>query len=312
MKKTRIGLFGALDFLAISLGIATLLGFLGRFVWFFDLFSHFRVQYMQLCLPLIGIALWQRSNKRAGAIVVLAMVNYALVLPFYFGNPEPSSKKPVRAMLMNINAGNGNSGQVLAAIRKADPDILLLEEVTGKWARELAVLNADYPYKVVKTREDYFGILLLSKHPLKNGRVVEIGTSGLPSVAADVYLPDGEISFIGTHPVPPIGGAYSRNRNNQLQAIPELSKAQKHPVLLMGDLNISPWSPHFSRLVNESGLNNSMKGFGFQPSWPAKLPFMRIPLDHALHSEGIAIHNRMVGGDVGSDHFPLIVDFSLR
>lgn len=303
-------LLGISDILSIGLLIATTFGFLGQWHWTMDLFSHFRVQYMQLCLPLIGLYLWKRMNRRAIALVALAAINYASILPFYFGTPEPPTKPTVRAMLMNLNAGNGNTDLVMHAIREFDPDILLLEEVTPKWEAALFVLYTSYPYRIAKTRNDPFGIMLLCRHPIKNGEVVEIGTAAVPSISGTIYLPDGEIRFIGTHPLPPIGGEYSRQRNEQLmQLIPH---AEKGPVLLMGDLNTSPWSPYFKRLLKESGLKNSMKGFGFQPTWPAHLPWPRIPLDHVLHSPEITVHHRAVGPDVGSDHLPVIVDFSMQ
>ncbi|VGO22037.1 endonuclease/exonuclease/phosphatase family protein [Pontiella sulfatireligans] len=310
-KQNNLTITGILDAASIGIATATLLGFLGRLYWLFDLFAHFRVQYMQIGLVLIGIALWKRLNKRAVALVLLACLNYAFVLPLYFGKPTPANEKPIRAMLMNINAGNGNAEQVLDAIRTANPDLLLLEEVTPKWESELAVLDADYPHRIAEPQDGCFGIMLLSKHPLAHGKVVEIGTAGVPSITADIYFPQGEVSIIGTHPLPPMGSEYSKDRNNQLAALPEFVKAQKNPVLLIGDLNTSPWSPHFTQLVRQSGLKNSMKGFGFQPSWPANNRFLRIPLDHMLYSEQITIHNRMIGADVGSDHFPVIVDFAL-
>jgi endonuclease/exonuclease/phosphatase (EEP) superfamily protein YafD len=91
-----------------------------------------------------------------------------------------------------------------------------------------------------------------------------------------------------------------------------LIRAQKNPVLLIGDLNVSPWSSYFARLLKDSGLKNSMKGFGFQPSWPAGNRFLRIPIDQILYSPQITIHHRTVGADIGSDHLPVIVDFSLN
>jgi endonuclease/exonuclease/phosphatase (EEP) superfamily protein YafD len=308
----KIKLDGLCDAASLIVLAATLLGFLGRLFWFFDLFSHFRVQYMQICLVLIGIALWKRLNKRAAALIVLACLNYAFVLPLYFDKPAPANTKPIRAMLMNLNASNGNTDRVLEAIRSFDPDLLLLEEVTPKWAAEMAALDSDYKYLVSEPQEGCFGIMLLSKHPLKNGMAVEIGSAGVPSITADVYLPQGEVSIIGTHPLPPVSKEYSTHRNNQLAALPAIVKEQTHPVLLIGDLNTTPWSPYFTRLLLESELKNSMKGFGFQPSWPTNLRLLRIPLDHVLHSPEITIHNRMVGGDVGSDHYPVIVDFSVN
>jgi endonuclease/exonuclease/phosphatase (EEP) superfamily protein YafD len=93
--------------------------------------------------------------------------------------------------------------------------------------------------------------------------------------------------------------------------LPELVHQQNAPVLLAGDLNTTPWSPYFQTLEKESGLKNSMKGFGFQPSWAGNA-FLKIPLDHFLHSPEIVIHNRMIGPDVGSDHLPVIIDFTIN
>lgn len=309
--KNKLALSGIIDLLSLGLLAATLLGFLGSLHWFIDLFSHFRVQYMQLCLPLIGMALWQRWNKRAGALVLLALINYSFVLPFYFGKPDVPPTKPIRAMMMNIYAGNGNTDQVLESIQTADPDILLLEEVTLKWEKELKILNDDYTYRISEPRDDCFGIMLLSKYPLERTEIVEIGNAGVPSIITEAHLPQGVISIIGTHPLPPIGAACSHQRNNQLAALPAYINEQALPVLLIGDLNTTPWSPHFKNLMNRSGLKNSMKGFGFQPSWTGNA-FLKIPLDHMLHSEEIIIHNRMIGPDIGSDHRPVIVDLSLK
>ena len=242
--------------------------------------------------------------------ILLACLNYAFVLPLYFGKPPVATEQPVRAMLMNLNAANGNADQVLRAIRTANPDLLVLEEVTSAWASELSVL--DYSYQVADIREDCFGIMLLSRHSLSRTNVVFIGSAGVPSIIANVHLPQGEISVVGTHPPPPAGASYSKHRNSQLAALSQLVREQKTPVLLIGDLNASPWSAHFVRLLKDSRLQNSMKHFGFQPSWPSNNRLLRIPIDHMLHSPEILIHRRGVGQDVGSDHLPVIVDFSLK
>ncbi|MBI9020050.1 MAG: endonuclease/exonuclease/phosphatase family protein [Verrucomicrobia bacterium] len=296
----------------VGLALATLAGFLGRLFWVFDLFSHFRVQIFQAALVLIGIAVWRKQNRQLVLWILLAGLNYAFVLPLYFGKPPVAAEQPARAMLMNLNALNGNADQVLNAIRTADPDLLLLEEVTPTWAGKLSVLNIDYPYRVSKVRNDPFGILLLSKLPLSRTNVVFVGDAQVPTIVAAVHLPQGEIFVVGTHPVPPVSAEFSNLRNRQLAALPQWVREQKKPVLLIGDLNTSPWSSHFTRLLKDSGLQNSMKGFGFQPSWPSGNRLLRIPLDHMLHSPEILIHNRVVGSDVGSDHLPLLIDFSVR
>lgn len=296
----------------IGLSVATLMGFAGRLFWFFDLFSHFRVQVFQIALVFIFMAIWRRKSRQIALFAAIAVINYAPVLPLYFGKTPAPDAPTARAMLMNILASNGNTEQVLDAVAKADPDILVLEEVTTHWAEELEALNESYPHRVDASRRDCFGIMLLSKVPLSRTNVVYVGSAEVPTITARVHLPQGEVDLIATHPPPPFGPVYSKHRNSQLAALPELVAEQDGPILLIGDLNVTPWCPYFRRLLKESGLKNSMQGFGFQPSWPADVGFLKIPLDHMLHSPDITVHHRIVGANVGSDHLPVIVDFSLN
>ena len=73
---------------------------------------------------------------------------------------------------------------------------------------------------------------------------------------------------------------------------------------ILGDLNVSPWSPHFGGLLRESGR-------GVQATWPTNLAPMRIPIDHCLVSPDVSVVGRRVGPDVGSDHFPIVVDVQI-
>lgn len=294
----------------VGLAGASVLGLLGRIWWGFDLLSHFRVQYFQLALVALFVTLWRRQPRRAIAWIVLAGFNYAFVLPFYFGSPPSSTRPPVRALLLNLGAGNDEADRVLNAIRSADPDFMVLEEVTPAWAHALVELQQEYPHQLADVRADCFGIMLLSKYPFE-GALRELGEAGVPSLVVEMRLPDGVVTVIGTHPLPPISREYAVQRDGQLAALADVAADQTHPVLLIGDLNASSWSAAFRDLLANSGLENSMRHFGFQPSWPAASYFVRIPIDHVLHSPSIRIHQRVVGGAVGSDHFPVIVDFAL-
>ena len=61
----------------------TVAGFLGRFWWPFDIFSHFRVQYF-LGLTLIAILLGMLRWKWSALIfTAFALLNFALILPLY-------------------------------------------------------------------------------------------------------------------------------------------------------------------------------------------------------------------------------------
>jgi endonuclease/exonuclease/phosphatase (EEP) superfamily protein YafD len=83
-------------------------------------------------------------------------------------------------------------------------------------------------------------------------------------------------------------------------------------VLLAGDLNATAWSHSFQELTRTSGLLDSQQGFGLQPSWPASLLPLGIPIDHALHTSGLCVIKRRLGSPTGSDHRPIILDFSFK
>ena len=82
------------------------------------------------------------------------------------------------------------------------------------------------------------------------------------------------------------------------------------PVLLLGDLNATPWSHPFKRLLQETGLIDGSRGMGYQPTWPAGVLPLLIPIDHCLHSQELRVVHKEVGPMVGSDHYPVIVDFA--
>jgi endonuclease/exonuclease/phosphatase (EEP) superfamily protein YafD len=302
--------WGLLTAAGIAASVGTILGFLGRFSWFLDLFSHFRVQYM-LGLLALGVVLFiGRRRRTATAFLVLACVNLVPVLPLYLGKPKmPDKATPaLRAMLLNVNTRLGDANRVRAVVSDADPDILVLEEISSAWMLDLAWLTNSYPHSLAQTREDNFGIGLFSKLPLADAEVVYIGEAEVPSILATVSTAQTNLRVVATHPLPPSGRDYSRWRNEQLERLPDYVRSHL-PVLLLGDLNVTPWNYYFRRLLASTGLRDSAKGRGVQATWPNFNPLLRIPIDHCLHSEDIGILDRRVGEHVSSDHFPVIVDF---
>jgi endonuclease/exonuclease/phosphatase (EEP) superfamily protein YafD len=290
--------------------LATLFGFLGRFSWFLDLFSHFRVQYLAGLGVLGLLLLLGRRRKMAATLLGFACVNLVLVLPFYFGKqPVPADAMPrVRDMLINVNTHRGDIDRVRTAITDEDPDILVLEEISDRWLEGLARLTNAYPHALTESREDNFGIGLFSKFPMLESEVVYIGEADVPSIRATVWTGHTNLLVVATHPLPPGGRDYSNLRNEQLDQLSNYVQTPL-PVLLLGDLNVTPWNHHFRKLLVRSGLSDSAQGFGVQPSWPNNNPLFRIPIDQCLHSTDIIIVDRRIGVDISSDHYPLIVDF---
>jgi endonuclease/exonuclease/phosphatase (EEP) superfamily protein YafD len=116
--------------------------------------------------------------------------------------------------------------------------------------------------------------------------------------------------FLGTyliHPSNAIGKAYVEERNRQLAAIADYVAKVKNP-LVVGDLNVTMWSPYYKPLTTKAELRNARAGFGVLPTWPTFSPLLSIPIDHCLVSRDIKVLNIRTGREVGSDHLPLITD----
>jgi endonuclease/exonuclease/phosphatase (EEP) superfamily protein YafD len=308
----RIGFAGLVAASGLLVAVGTVAGFFGRYAWWMDLASHFRVQYFAASVALCAADLLMRRRRYAVLWVALAAANAATIAPLYArGRQAPDDGGPVlRAMLCNVHTANTNAGLVVAAVRKEMPDLMVFEEIDNRWLRDLRALTNRYPYCIASPRGDNFGIALFSRLPLAGAEVLYIGGE-VPSVRATVEFRGHRVTFVGTHPLPPAIPVCAAARDQQMRAMADYLRSVRGPLVLLGDLNMTPWSAHFREFVRATGFSDSERGWGVQPSWPSQLWFMRIPIDHCLHREGVRIVNRRIGDRVGSDHYPLIVDLSL-
>jgi len=207
-----------------------------------------------------------------------------------------------------VHTANRRHDLVRALIGECEPDLIVLEEVDHEWMTALLGLHTAYPHVCQQPREDNFGIALFSRVPLGSAQIIHLGEAGVPSVTARVDLAGKPVLVLGTHPVPPWGSEGSRLRNQQLESIPGFLAPWKGLVILVGDLNTTPWSHHFESLIRDAELVDSSRGFGLQPSWPSDLLPLRIPIDHCLLSADLRTVSRELGPRIGSDHLPLLVE----
>lgn len=309
----KVSFWGILTVGALWAGAGTVAGFLGPLAWWLDLFSHFRVQYALFFAFLALCCVVARRWKAALAALVVCLINVVVFAPLfipYRDNPPPSGPA-YRAMMMNVNVSAGNPEWVVKRIEEESPDILLLEEISDRWIEELDAVTAKYPYQTVHTRGDAFGIALYSRYPWKKSKIVYIGEARLPSVYAEIELGGTTATILGTHPMCPVSGKASALRNDQLAKIPRFLDQFDGPVVLLGDLNTTPWSHHFKRLLQDAGLKDSSRGWGIQPTWPTHRWPLLIPIDHCLYRGGVAIVGKRIGRKTGSDHYPVIVEFAI-
>jgi len=247
--------------------------------------------------------------------VLFGVINLAVVLPLYVGGhlSRLPMAAPYRALMLNVQWVNQDVDSVKTFIMETNADFVVLTEIVPAWEAELKSLRSIYPYgdEVVYNQSSH-GVMFFSRIPLAAGGITRLQDGRRPSVVAHLDFPERPLTVIGMHPPAPTSPTRINMRNEQLATIADFVASQKGTVFLMGDLNITPWSPYFADLLEKSGLQNGRSGYGLQTTWPAQIPVMRIPIDHALVSPEVIIHDFKAGPNVGSDHLPIIIEFSLE
>lgn len=301
---------------AILTFLASGLGYAASLHRFFELTSHFPVQYLAVSIICAVVLTLFRDWRWVVACSVCAGLNAASVLPGYLA-PEKttthakSERAKIRVLLSNVFTANPQSERLIELVRSEAPDVVVLEEVDDRWTNELAVLNPLLPYSKIVSRPDNFGIGIWSRFPLLETTVIETGEYDVPSISARIDLSGHRVTILATHPVPPLSAVGFNDRNAQLSALAALVQRSSGPIILLGDLNVTMWSPYYEKLIRESGLRDARKGFGVLATWPTNVPMMMIPLDHCLISPSIEVRAIKTGRPIGSDHLPIIVDLGI-
>lgn len=299
-----------------GLGLLTILGWLGSAWWLLDIASHFRVQYGILLALGAALAWWLGFPLLGLVAAVLGFSNLVVVLPLYVRPRSALAATPLtpahRVLFANLWQPNRQHESLRALVEETAPDLILLVESNQRWLDELEPLRPAYPFWAVQPREDNYGVALLSRWPVLESTMEFFSPAGVPSIFARLDLDGQSLGVVCTHPPPPKSQLETRARDEQLENLAAFAAGQETPLMVCGDLNLTPWSPVFWRFTRRSNLGDSARGFGVQASWPVGKPYMGVPLDHCLVSPEITVLDRRLGPAIGSDHFPVIVDFSIK
>lgn len=288
-----------------------------------ELASDFKVQYLVITIFLFILL----SATRQSFFVLIALfcivINSSEIIHWYIYQPiaiQQSASK-LRVLLVNINNQNKNYNQVISLVKKEQPDIAVFLELDEFWANQLQSINDILPYAVGRANPDNMGIAVYSKRPLEKPDIKFLGTSNNASVVGDFLINKQVISLVATHSQPPLKPELLFSTKQQLDAISSYVKPLKQPILIIGDLNTTMWSPYYKNFIKKSGLRNARQGFGILPTWPTEAKFspikpplswlLLIPIDHFLISPEIKVLNIRTGANVGSNHLPLIADLLL-
>ncbi len=238
---------------------------------------------------------------------------------------DPSSQESIRLLIYNVRYDNRQSLALLRLINETRPDVVLLAEPTHRWQRELESLKDTFSHTIEQPQDNHYGLLLYSKLELVDPEVRFLVEDEVPSLRTGVRLPSGRtIRLIGLHPKPPgLKRPVDPEREDSDQRDAELLTIAKEikeardagddtPTIVAGDFNDVAWS-HTTRLFQRvGGLLDPRIGRGLHNTYAARSFVYRFPLDHVFASEHFRLVDMDVLPDIGSDHQPVLVEFSLE
>lgn len=284
--------------------------------WVFDLFSHFRIQYVLGGFLILPALLWLKKYWVA-AVVMVAIIFHSFALwPYLQGSRVMASlDEPEHLTLLfaNIYYKSPDFEKIVELLTLEKPDVIVFAELSEKDYLVLKpIIEKEYPFSHYEEGEGAYDISYFSKNKPENVEIPQFSEND-PSILLE-YEWNGEIiNILGIHPHSPMAAESTKVRDKHLKASLEYASKINGQVVVMGDFNISQFSPKFSKLVRKYGFIDTQLEFGLQPSWHAdNAPIFRIPIDQVLVSEEVEVYDRYVGQPTGSDHLPVIVKVGVQ
>jgi endonuclease/exonuclease/phosphatase (EEP) superfamily protein YafD len=208
----------------------------------------------------------------------------------------------------NVYMYNRRSSDALKEMQRKNPDMILAVEVDEWWAKELSVLKEKYKYVAELPLENTYGMILYSRLKIEESDFKYLVNPDIPSLQPIITLPSGaKVKCYFIHPKPPAPqeAETSVQRDKELMIVARESRKLDMPVIVAGDLNDVGWSFTSRLFQKNSGLLDPRVGRGFYPTFNAKYPFFRWPLDHVFVSREFRIVELQRMNFMGSDHFPI-------
>ncbi|MEZ6041199.1 MAG: endonuclease/exonuclease/phosphatase family protein [Planctomycetaceae bacterium] len=309
-------------FLAATLILlaTTLLSTVARNFWIADLLANLRIQQVLGLLVCIAVHTGFQSWK----LVVLIGAGLLFHAPAYVADYRYCRSDAVaarsgisqtdagtlRVTTANVLTSNRRYADIANELLASDADVVAIIEISTALRDFLSAdFSRQYPHSVFYVQDSgNFGIALYSRIPWTNAALTHFNDNDLKSVVATINHSGQTWHIFATHTLPPVGRQQFAHRNQHLQMLSDEVKRLRSDdptshVVVMGDLNITPWSPIFQDFAGNSELRRHTSGPGIRPTWYRFPAFaFGLVIDHVLSTDNLSSDSCSVGADVGSDH----------
>jgi len=239
----------------------------------------------------------------------LSMIRYTPLYPIRSEKAVLFDSKNSLAILMsNVKMDNDKYDKYLDLVDKANPDVILLNEVNQEWANAIGRLDSCYPYHVKYPLDNTYGMILYSKYKLHNVEINFLVEDDIPSIYAQLELPSRNlITLHCVHPEPPKVGSHTYERDTEILLIGKRILKENKPCVVIGDLNDVAWSYTSEIFQKRCGLLDPREGRGFYNTYNVFVPLLRFPLDHFFYTDDFRYIRLQRLEAFGSDHYPMML-----
>lgn len=233
----------------------------------------------------------------------------------HFGaQPAAPGTVGLRLASANMLLDNQDVRGFAADLRRLQPDVLLLQEITPWNLAELksSGLLDTYPHQVLDPREGVHGSIIASRLPLRDGGAFYV--AGWPMTEAQVITDAGPVRVINVHAVAPLAAERIGLWEDQLAELGTLRPPTGGHLIMAGDFNATRQNSAFAQILGPDLRDAYVQaGRGLGNTWPSDrtlIPgLMRI--DHLLISERVQVTSIRTAQTRGSDHRALIAQLAL-
>jgi len=305
---------GVIYFLSLIPILAYSLTFFADQSFLFNTLANFQLQiFGGLLICLLG-SVCLKCFRWASFVGLAVAFCGSSIFAIYLGGQSPvDGGDRVRILSANVLHSNDKFDELEAIIAKKDPDILVLIELSPRWASQIQLLESRFPYRILEPRVMGAGIGIFSKVKLEHPHVYQLSPEirDCPMFRFQFGLDGETVDCFVVHPLSPREAEWQELRDDQLMEMAKVVNRYEGHRVVVGDFNATTWLPSMRRFQNSTDLRDSRQGFGILPTWPAEFWPASIAIDHAFVSKKIGVSERTVEAYFGSDHYPIFMEIGL-
>ena len=249
-----------------------------------------------------------------GSIIFFLLTSYYHIDQVYQGKRRSyqhssiATSQPIaRVLYANILKSNTHYEELRLLIEKNNPSIIFFAERQRHHWQSLETVLASYPHRMQYS----YGSVVFSRFPFEEKESKKTTDWRTYWHIAVSFSSWSLYDILFAHTTSPVSPQNYSSRNQQLIILGEAMKEQSLPTIVLGDLNVTPYSPWYQATI---AIQNGYENQVFHQQFPSTRWFAnndwfpQTHIDHILTTKDILLWPLTIIPLDWSDHHAIMVD----